>query len=86
MKKIALMFLLAVFVPSLLLAWLAVRSLRDQQMAIERQRWLLYQGVADTLAKEADDDLAGQLQAFGQQVETMLAAPGALKCFRRPLT
>lgn len=77
MKKIALMFLIAVFVPSLLLAWLAVRSLRDQQMALERQRWLLYQGVADTLAKEADDVLAGQLQAFGQHVEAMLATPGA---------
>ncbi len=67
------MFLLAVFVPSLLLAWLAVRSLRDTQMALERQRWLLYQGVADSLAKSADDVLAARQHEFGQQVETMLA-------------
>jgi signal transduction histidine kinase len=72
-KKIALMFLIAVFVPSLLLAWLAVRSLRDTQMALERQRWLLYQGVADSLAKEADDVLASRQREFGQQVESMLA-------------
>lgn len=77
MKKIALMFLVAVFVPSLLLAWLAVRSLRDTQMALERQRWLLYQGVADSLAKEADDVLASRQREFGQQVEAMLAAPHA---------
>ena len=54
MKKVALVFVLAVFVPSLILAWLAVRSLRDQEFVLERQQSLLYQGVADSLAKEAD--------------------------------
>ena len=49
---------MAVFVPSLVLAWLAVRSLRDQQLILERQQSLLYQGVADTLARQADDFLA----------------------------
>ena len=38
MKKIALVFVLAVFAPSLVLAWLAVRSLRDQQLVLERQQ------------------------------------------------
>ncbi len=73
MKKIALVFVLAVFVPSLVLAWLAVRSLRDQQLILERQQSLLYQGVADSLAKSADDFLAAQQHEFGQQVEAMLA-------------
>ena len=50
MKKVALVFVLAVFVPSLVLAWLAVRSLRDQQFLLERQQSLLYQGVADAAA------------------------------------
>ena len=36
MKKVALVFVLAVFVPSLALAWLAVRSMRDQQFILER--------------------------------------------------
>ena len=52
MRKVALVFVLAVFVPSLVLAWLAVRSLRDQQFVLERQQSLLYQGVTDSLAKE----------------------------------
>ena len=73
MKKIALVFALAVFVPSLLLAWLAVRSLRDQQLVLERQQLLLYQEVADSLAKAAEDYLSQQQHDFGQQVETLLA-------------
>jgi signal transduction histidine kinase len=72
-KKIALVFLLAVFVPSLVLAWLAVRSLRDQQLVLERQQTLLYQGVADGLVREADT-LADRRHEFGQQVEALLSA------------
>ncbi|MDB6064245.1 MAG: Integral rane sensor signal transduction histidine kinase [Pedosphaera sp.] len=76
MKKIALVFLLAVFVPSLVLAWLAVRSLHDQQLILERQQWLLYQGVADSLAKEADNLLIAEQHEFGQQVEALLGQRG----------
>lgn len=47
MKKVALLYIPAVFVPSLILAWLAVRSLRDQQFLLERQHSLLRQAVAD---------------------------------------
>jgi signal transduction histidine kinase len=73
MKKVALVFVLAVFVPSLVLAWLAVRSLRDQQFALERQRSLLCQGVADSVAKEAANLLAEQQREFARQVEALLA-------------
>jgi signal transduction histidine kinase len=73
MKKVALVFVLAVFLPSLVLAWLAVRSLRDQQYALERQQSLLYQGVADALARDADNQLANVQREFGQQVENVLA-------------
>src|SRR6185369_16853057 len=73
MKKVALVFVLAVIVPSLLLAWLAVRSLRDQQFVSERQQSLLYQSVADALAKEAVGFLAERQREFNQQVETLLA-------------
>ncbi len=72
MKKVALVFVVAVFVPSLVLAWLAVRSLRDQQFLLERQQSLLYQGVADALAREAGNFLTERQHQFGQQVETML--------------
>jgi signal transduction histidine kinase len=73
MKKVALVFVLAVFVPSLVLAWLAFRSLSDQQFVLERRTSLLYQGVADTFAKEAADFLAEELRGFGTEVEAMLA-------------
>jgi signal transduction histidine kinase len=72
LKKVALVYVLAVFVPSLVLAWLAVRSLRDQQFLLERQRTLLYQGVADNLAKQAQDSLADIQHSFTLKVDTLL--------------
>lgn len=72
MKKVALVFTLAVLVPSLVLAWLAVRSLRDQQFVLERQRSLLYQGVADALARHVEGFLAGEQQEFRHQVDSLL--------------
>jgi len=46
MRKVAVVFVLAVLAPSLVLAWLAVRSLRDQQqtpfeVTPELETWLL---------------------------------------------
>jgi signal transduction histidine kinase len=64
MKKVALVFVLAVIVPSLVLAWLAVRSLRDQQFLLEKQQSLLYQGVADAVAKQVADTLADYQRSF----------------------
>jgi signal transduction histidine kinase len=70
MRKVALVFVLAVIVPSLVLAWLAVRSLRDQELVLERQRALLYQGVADSLAQQVQQQIAEQQREFAQRVET----------------
>jgi signal transduction histidine kinase len=72
MKKVALVFVLAVFVPSLVLAWLAVRSLHDQQFLLERQQSLLYQGVADALAAKVQEALADQQHAFALRVTALL--------------
>ncbi|SPE52428.1 Integral membrane sensor signal transduction histidine kinase [Verrucomicrobia bacterium] len=72
MKKVALVFVAAVFVPSLVLGWLAVRTLRDQQFLLERQQSLLYQGVADALAKAVQDALAEDLRSFASQVADLL--------------
>jgi signal transduction histidine kinase len=68
MKKVALVFAIAVFIPSLALAWLAVRSLRDQQFLVERQQALLYQSVADSIAKEINDALANCQHDFALKV------------------
>src|SRR5437879_37496 len=73
MKKVALVFVLAVFVPSLVLAWLAVRSLGDQQFVLERQQSLLYQGVADSVARETSALLAEHQREFARQIEALLA-------------
>ena len=70
MKKVALVFVLAVLLPSLVLAWLAVRSLRDQQFLLERQQSLIDQHVTDALAQNISDYLAQRQQEFAAQVET----------------
>jgi signal transduction histidine kinase len=74
MRKAAFVFILAVMTPSLVLAWLAVRSLRDQQLVLERQQSLLCQGLADAVAKTCDDRLGAQKRDFGLRVESVLAA------------
>jgi signal transduction histidine kinase len=78
MKKVALVFVVAVLVPSLVLAWLAVRSLRDQQFLIEKQQSLLCQGVADGLAKDVQEALADQQRVFTTRVSSLLAGKTAL--------
>jgi signal transduction histidine kinase len=77
MKKVALVFVVAVLAPSLVLAWLAVRSLRDQQFLLERQQSLLCQRVTDSLAQNISDYLARQQQDFGAQVENLAAGQNA---------
>jgi signal transduction histidine kinase len=72
MKKVAFVFVIAVILPSLVLAWLAVRSLRDQQFLIERQQSLLDQRVTDTLAQNISDYLAQRQQEFAAQVENLI--------------
>lgn len=72
MKKVALIFVLAVLLPSLVLAWLAVRSLRDQQFLLERQQSLLCQRVTDALAQNIAGHLAQEQQEFGAQVESIV--------------
>ncbi len=72
MKKIALVFVTAVIVPSLVLAWLALRSLRDQQIIIERQQAASYQSLADGLARQVNGALAERRREFNQQVEELI--------------
>jgi signal transduction histidine kinase len=77
MKKMAVVFVVAVFAPSLVLAWLAVRSLRDQEYLLERQQSLLYQGVADAAANEAQAILTDAEHEFTSQVGILLSGPTA---------
>ena len=79
MKRVAIVFVVAVLGPSLALAWLAIRSLRVQQFLIERQQLLLYQGVADSLAKDISGFIAERQREFRRQVEGMIASNGPLE-------
>jgi signal transduction histidine kinase len=71
-RKVAIIFVLAVLVPSGVLAWLAVRSLQDQELALERQQALILQGSADTLAEKLRDVLVQQQLEFATQVDVLL--------------
>lgn len=71
MKKVALVFTLAVIAPSLVLAWLAVRSLRDQEFVADRQQTLLYQNLADAKALAVAQHLTSAQRAFAYRVENL---------------
>jgi signal transduction histidine kinase len=74
MKRVAIVYLIAVFVPSLVLAWLAIRSLRDQQFVIERQQTLLYQSVTDSISTLIATHLLEKQREFSRIVDDMIAA------------
>ena len=77
MRKVAVIFVLAVFVPSLALAWLAVRSLRNQGFALERQRTLLYQGVAESTAKDVIVHVETRRREFKALVDKLVGNQSA---------
>ncbi len=72
MKKLAIVFVVAVLVPSVVLAWLAMRSLRDQEIVVQSQLALLHQGRTDSLAADlrlAMDDIRSY---FGTLVDELV--------------
>ena len=73
MRKFALIFVLAVFLPSAVLGWLALDSLRNQEFVFERQQELLLQGISDTLAERIREFLGQKLTEFGNQVDQLAA-------------
>ncbi len=72
MRKVAIVFIVAVLLPSMVLAWLAVRSLRHQQLILERQQALLYQGVTDSAAIQVQSMVEQHRQDFNAHVEELL--------------
>jgi hypothetical protein len=70
-RKFALIFVLAVLLPSIVLGWLAFDSLRNQEFVFERQQELLLQGASDTLAERVRKFLGEKLNEFGDQVDQM---------------
>jgi signal transduction histidine kinase len=73
MKKAAILFIIAVFVPSLALGWLAARSLRNQQLVLERQQLLLCQTASDSIVQSIAAGIAQEQASFGRSVEELLS-------------
>ena len=77
MKRIVLVLLLAILLPAVLLAGLALRSLRDQELVVESQRTRLLQSGCDGLAGRINRFL-DDLRVFHEQlVEEIVSEEGA---------
>lgn len=73
MKRIALVFLVAILLPALLLAGLAVRSLRDQELVVNSQRVQLHQTSCDAMVTSVNlfmDDVRG---FYGEVLDDLVA-------------
>jgi signal transduction histidine kinase len=71
MRKFGLIFVLAVFLPSVVLGWLALDFLRNQEFVFERQQELLLQGTSDTLAERIRGFVQEKINEFGNQVDQL---------------
>ena len=89
MRRSARIFLAAILLPSLALAWLAVRSARDQQVILEHQQAIISQDVTDALAKKVRDQLDDTRSAFVQRTQKLLekssSPPALARNFNREL-
>ena len=77
MRKVALVFVLAIWAPALILAWLAIGSLRDQQVVFEREQARLCQEVTDALTERMRVRMAEKQRQFEEKVEALLAQEAA---------
>src|SRR5215472_13978853 len=73
MRRSAWIFLAAILLPSLVLAALAVRSARDQQVVLEHQQAVISQDITDALAKKIRDQLDASKADFIQTTQHLLA-------------
>jgi signal transduction histidine kinase len=72
MLRSAWIFLAAILLPSLVLAWLAVRSARDQQVLLEHQQAIISQDVTDSLAKNVRSQIDTMRSEFVQITQDLL--------------
>lgn len=72
MRRSAWIFLAAILLPSLVLAFLAVRSARDQQVIVQHQQAIISQDITDALAKKVQDQVDNTRAAFVQATDQML--------------
>jgi len=73
MKKSIWIFLLAVFLPSIVLGWLALRSADEQQIILENRTAALYQKETENAAVAARSLVDDERRAFNETVRQLLA-------------
>ncbi len=80
MKRYALIFLAAIFLPSLVLGWLALRTAGEQRILIERQATDLHQVETDTVAAGVRAAMEEKQRTFAEMIHTLAAthSPAAL--------
>lgn len=80
MKRQALIFLVAIFLPSFVLGWLALRAAGKQRILIERQAADLHQAETDAIASAVRETIEAKQQEFAESIRTLIAKenPGAV--------
>ncbi|MFZ4775492.1 MAG: sensor histidine kinase [Terrimicrobiaceae bacterium] len=77
MKRQALIFVVAIFLPSLVLGWLALRTAGKQQILIERQAADLHQAETDAIASGIREAIEAKQRAFAEAVRVLVAKESA---------
>ena len=77
MKRIALVFIIAIMLPSVLLAVLAVRTLRVQEIAASSQRVALHQSTCDGMIANISLFMDDVRIFFSQEVDRLVEREGA---------
>jgi signal transduction histidine kinase len=73
LKRYALIFLAAIFLPSLVLGWLALRTAGEQRVLIERQAANLHQAETDALAAGMRKLVEEKQHAFDEIVRALVS-------------
>jgi signal transduction histidine kinase len=76
-KRSIWIFFLAIFLPSIGLGWLALRSANEQQIILERRTAELYQKETDAVASSARSVIEEERRAFADHVHQLLASESA---------
>lgn len=70
-RKIAVTFVIAVLAPSIVLAWLSIRSLKSQELVFERQQEVLMQAQSDATAEKIRTAMNTMLHEFEAKVDIL---------------
>jgi signal transduction histidine kinase len=73
LKRQALIFLVAIFLPSFVLGWIALRAAGKQRILIERQAADLHQAETDSIASSIRDTVETKQRAFAESVRALIA-------------